>query len=86
MAGGSARVVTFIFFPIAKPLSIVGEYLKDRIFASRSTPSMTQDELISVVDEIEESGDLSEDEGEIVRGAISSQTLLHRIFSYREWI
>ena len=70
MAGGSARVATFIFFPIAKPLSIVGEYLKDRIFASRSTPSMTQDELISVVDEIEESGDLSEDEGEIVRGAI----------------
>lgn len=67
---GAARALSIILFPIARPMMALGDLLYSLVSERKEAPTMTQEELISVVDEIEEEGGFDEEESEIIKGAI----------------
>lgn len=64
------RIVMKVFFPIV----FVVDYLLSKIAPlwtpKEEVPTVTQEELVTIVDEMEESGNFTEEEGDLVRASI----------------
>jgi CBS domain containing-hemolysin-like protein len=63
--GDALASVTYV-----KPVTLIGEALYKKLSSRKAEPTMTHDEMMSVVDTLEEEGDFDEDESEIIKGAI----------------
>lgn len=66
---GLLHFISVIFAPAIKLLEIIKITLTKNI-RTDDTPSVTEDELISIIDEIEDEGVLEEDEADLVQHAI----------------
>lgn len=64
------RFVMKLFFPITKAVDFVLSKLAFLWTPKETAPTVTQEELVTIVDEMEESGSLTEEEGDLVRAAI----------------
>lgn len=63
------HIIVFILTPAIKILELIKNILS-RKAESEEAPSVTEQELISIIDEIEDEGVLEEDEAELVQSAI----------------
>ena len=63
--GDALASVTYV-----KPVTLLGEALYKKLSSRKAEPTMTHDEMMSVVDTLAEEGDFDEDESEIIKGAI----------------
>lgn len=70
-AVGVLRVLTFVLTPAIKILNLIKLSLrKGKHESGDVTPTVTEQELMSIIDEIEDEGVLEEDEAELVQSAI----------------
>ena len=63
------KILNFVFFPINFVFSMWKKLIK-KIFKTESDQSITEEELITIIDEAEEGGSLDEQESELIRSAI----------------
>ena len=63
------QILSVVLFPAIKILEIIKKPIKKRT-AGEETPSVTEEELISIIDEIEDEGVLEEDQADLVQSAI----------------
>lgn len=68
----SAPIIRVFIFILA-PLNFIVAYIKhiiNRIFKSEDKPSITEDELITMIDEVENEGVMNKSESDLIRSAI----------------
>ena len=63
------QILSVVLFPAIKILEIIKKPIKKRT-SGEETPSVTEEELISIIDEIEDEGVLEEDQADLVQSAI----------------
>ena len=69
--GGSLHIVTTIMFPITWVFMKITGFIAGRVKNdSEEAPSLTEDELFVMIDEIEEEGTLEKSESELIKSAI----------------
>lgn len=82
----SIKILNFLIF-VMTPFTIILNFIKS-IFTkeeNKDIPSVTEEELICIIDEIEEEGVLKEDQAELVQNAIefndisASEIITHRV-------
>ncbi len=66
---GPLGIIVFLLTPVIKLLALIKNTLTKNVRVD-DTPSVTEDELISIIDEIEDEGVLEEDEADLVQNAI----------------
>lgn len=64
------RIVMKIFYPIVFVVDFVLSKLSPLWTPKEEAPTVTQEELVTIVDEMEESGNFTEEEGDLVRASI----------------
>ncbi len=78
------RVIMVILFPLSVLFSLWKKLIA-KIFRIKPETKMSQDELLMIVDEVEEEGTIDEDEGDLLRNAITfteqraEDVLTHRV-------
>lgn len=68
----SAPIIRVFIF-ILTPLNLIAAYIKhivNKIFKSEDKPSITEDELITMIDEVENEGVMNKSESDLIRSAI----------------
>ena len=68
----SAPIIRVFIF-ILTPLNLIAAYIKhivNQIFKSEDKPSITEDELITMIDEVENEGVMNKSESDLIRSAI----------------
>ena len=70
----SLRVLTVLLTPL-NALFTQWNKLLDRFFPPRQDPAMTEEELLTIVDEVQSGGSIDEHKGELIRAAIEFDDL-----------
>ena len=79
------RTVMRIFYPVVFVVDWMLQKLSPLWTPKEEAPTVTQEELVTIVDEMEESGEFTEEEGELVRASIefadltAKDVLTHRV-------
>jgi CBS domain containing-hemolysin-like protein len=69
------RFFLWLFYPIVKPVGFLVGKLEKLWTPTDTAPSVTPEELVTIVDEMEEEGGFTEEEGDLIRSAIEYSEL-----------